>query len=114
MIYRIFFCRIDNKRIAFCLDIAHIPWKTREELTENIVKFIHKSKCFLKHMHFSDVRENENHLPINFGYIDWKAVFEKLKEIKYDSAVVLEYSEGYDTLNIFKESLKLIERLSQQ
>ncbi len=109
-----FFKNIRNSNVVFCLDISHIPRKEDENSLKEIFRFLEMCRNFLKHIHISDFNKRENHLPIGYGIVDWYSVVKKVKEIKYSGVFVLELGAGYDKLEIFRESSKLLEKLFLQ
>jgi len=78
--------------IKFCLDIGHANLFATENRSVILIKNFSK---FLKHIHVHDNlggndEKNDLHLSIGEGKINFKPIFDKLKEIKYSGNITLE------------------------
>ncbi len=77
-------CGMDN--LKFILDTGHAHVSDYE-----ITDYIDLLSDKLYHMHFSDNHgEKDEHLPMGKGTIDFKKVFDKLKEVGYDNLHCME------------------------
>jgi sugar phosphate isomerase/epimerase len=86
--------------IGITLDIGHA---NLEGYTEN---FLRKMPDKIVHMHLSDnMGENDQHLGIGYGKIDWQRFAEILKDIAYDKTLMIESIEH------IKESLKNLKKI---
>ena len=81
------FNKVEN--LLFHLDVGHAQVAGREN---NLTKeFLMKFKGKLAHVHFSDNKgNNDDHLPIEAGIIDWKDIIKQLKKIGYNKTITLE------------------------
>ena len=82
----------ETPNIDFCLDIGHANLLPDENLAINL---INKFGKLLKHIHMhdnvgGDSEEHDIHLPIGDGTINFKPIFERLKEMKYSGNITLE------------------------
>ncbi|MEM3693466.1 MAG: sugar phosphate isomerase/epimerase [Candidatus Bathyarchaeia archaeon] len=96
----------------FHLDVAHAALEGGGE--KRALKFMKVFKDRLVHVHMSDNRcgEEDLHLPIGAGRIDWEKVVKGLKEIRYDGTITLEiHSPEREYLRFSKEK---IQRLWQE
>jgi sugar phosphate isomerase/epimerase len=78
--------------INFCLDIGHANISAKENRSIKLINHFGKR---LKHIHVSDNLGGDSegadlHLPIGEGNINFKPIFEKLKEINYSGNITLE------------------------
>ena len=78
--------------IDFCLDIGHANLFAKENRS---IKLIDHFEKLLRHIHVSDnnggySEQSDIHLPIGEGTINFKPIFEKLKEIDYSGNINLE------------------------
>jgi len=86
--------------IGLTLDVAHAH--TSHQTLEFIEKFSDK----IVHMHASDNEgKYDSHRGIGYGNIDWKAIAEALKHIRYKGLIMLESIENIE------ESLQTIRRI---
>jgi len=82
--------------IGFCLDTSHVV--NIEDLWE-----------FLKyatHMHISDFDDNNVHLPLGDGIIDWQRFFKETKN--YGGYFVIEYATEYLTKENIEKTLEIL------
>jgi len=85
------FYRELGSNIGLTLDVAHAH--TGHQTLEFIEKFSDK----IVHIHVSDNEgKYDSHLGIGHGNIDWKAVAEALKHIKYKGLIMLESIEDVE------------------
>lgn len=77
------------KNILFHLDVGHAQVAGG---VKNLTKeFLLHFKDKLAHIHFSDNKgNNDDHLPIGAGIIDWEYIIMQLKKIDYDKTITLE------------------------
>lgn len=81
------FDKVDN--LFFHLDVGHAQVAGRSENLTN--KFIANFKDKLVHVHISDNKgNNDDHLPIGTGIIDWKDMLKQLKRVGYNNTITLE------------------------
>lgn len=75
--------------VLFHLDIGHVQVAGGGE---NLSKeFLLKLKGKLAHVHISDNKgNNDDHLPIGAGIVDWDTSIRQLKKIGYDKTITLE------------------------
>jgi sugar phosphate isomerase/epimerase len=86
--------------IGIALDVGHA---NLEKQTEN---FLRKLPDKIVHMHVSDnMGENDQHLGIGCGKIDWQQFAETLREIAYDKTIIIE------TVEHVEESLQKLRQL---
>jgi len=86
--------------IGIALDVGHA---NLENQTEN---FLRKLPDKIVHMHISDnMGENDQHLGIGHGKIDWQQFAQTLREIAYDKNIVIE------TIEHVEESLQKLRQL---
>ncbi|MHA1988954.1 MAG: sugar phosphate isomerase/epimerase family protein [Promethearchaeota archaeon] len=89
-------------QINFCLDIGHANLLPDEKYAINLINSFGN---LLKHIHIhdnigGDSEKDDLHLSIGDGKINFKPIFERLKEIKYSGNITIEL------YNIDKESRK--------
>jgi sugar phosphate isomerase/epimerase len=96
-----FFVRVKDMReifnkvreVYFCLDFGHANLTGGREL---ILDLIDNFKDKLRHIHIHDnlggeaVEENDRHMPVGTGKIDFPGAFKKLKEINYSGTITSE------------------------
>jgi sugar phosphate isomerase/epimerase len=81
------------KGMYFCLDTGHANLTKEKNLQISFLNFFGDR---LKHMHVHDniggigKKENDLHLPIGYGNINFPQIFKKLKKIKYSGNITLE------------------------
>ena len=77
------------KNLLFHLDVGHAQVAgAGKNLTED---FLFHFKDRLAHVHFSDNKgNNDDHLPIGVGVVDWEDAIMQLKKVGYDKAITLE------------------------
>jgi sugar phosphate isomerase/epimerase len=86
--------------VGIVLDVGHANLEAQTE------QFLTKLQDKIVHMHVSDnMGENDQHLGIGYGKIDWQRFAETLREIAYDKKVMVESVEHVE------ESLKKIRQL---
>jgi sugar phosphate isomerase/epimerase len=86
--------------VGIALDVGHA---NLENQTEN---FLQKLPDKIVHMHISDnMGENDQHLGIGYGKIDWQQFAENLHAIAYDKTIVIEAIEHV------KESLQKLRQM---
>ena len=86
--------------IGIVLDVGHA------NLEAKIEKFLKKLPDKIVHIHISDnMGENDQHLGVGYGKIDWQQFAKTLHEIAYDKTMVIE------TLEYVEESLQKIRQL---
>ena len=78
--------------IDFCLDIGHANLFSKENQSINL---INNFAQILKHIHIhdnvgGDSEKFDLHLPIDDGNINFKQIFERLKEVKYSGDITIE------------------------
>ena len=74
--------------IGIVLDVGHA------NLENQTINFLRKLPDKIVHMHLSDnMGENDQHLGIGYGKIDWQQFAETLKEIAYDKNIIIEAIE---------------------
>lgn len=98
-------------KIYFCLDIGHANIFVKENRS---IKLINTFGKLLKHIHIhdnvgGDSEDSDIHLPIGEGNINFKPIFEKLKEINYSGNITLELYKP--DLESIKKSIRRIREL---
>ncbi len=85
--------------LDYVLDIGHA------NLTGEIYDFMDAFGPQIKHVHVSDNEgEQDQHLPIGEGVIDWKSVIKALNGINYDGWLVVEsYEKMSESLSYLKK-----------
>ncbi|MEK6934499.1 MAG: sugar phosphate isomerase/epimerase [Nanoarchaeota archaeon] len=74
-------------KLKFHLDIGHANIGTKENATEKFLKKYHKK---LEHVHISDNRGEDDHLPVGVGNINWNKIAKLFKKYKYDNTITPE------------------------
>ena len=74
------------------LDLGHAQLLTKENNSIELIKSYHEK---IKHIHMHDNRGGDSakddiHLPPGRGIIDFKSIFNELKEVKYNRTITLE------------------------
>jgi sugar phosphate isomerase/epimerase len=103
--------KVFNKipEIDFCLDVGHANLLGKEN---QAINFINKFEKLLKHIHIHDniggTSEKEDlHLPIGEGKINFKPIFERLKEIVYSGSITIELNKpDFETKKLSFKRLK--------
>jgi len=86
--------------IGIALDVGHANLEAQTE------PFLRKLPDKIVHIHVSDNSgENDQHLGIGYGKIDWQGFAETLRGIAYDKTVMVESTEHV------KESLQKLKKL---
>ena len=86
--------------IGIALDVGHA------NLDAQTINFLRKLPDKIVHMHISDnLGENDQHLGIGYGKINWLQFVETLHEIAYDKTIIVE------TVEHVEESLQKLRRL---
>jgi sugar phosphate isomerase/epimerase len=86
--------------VGIALDVGHANLEAQTE------QFLKKLPDKIVHIHVSDnMGENDQHLGIGYGKIDWQQFAETLREIDYDKKVMIESVEHVE------ESLKKLRQL---
>jgi len=86
--------------IGITLDVGHA------NLDKQIENFLRKLPDKIVHMHISDnMGENDQHLGIGYGKIDWQRFAENLRGIAYDKTIIIE------TIEHVEESLQKLRQL---
>jgi sugar phosphate isomerase/epimerase len=86
--------------VGIALDVGHA------NLENQTINFLRKLPDKIVHLHISDnMGENDQHLGIGYGKIDWQQLAETLREIVYDKTIVLE------TVEHVEESLQKLRQL---
>jgi sugar phosphate isomerase/epimerase len=74
--------------IGIVLDVGHA------NLENQTLNFLKKLPDKIVHMHLSDnTGENDQHLGIGYGKINWQQIAETLREIDYDKNIIIEAVE---------------------
>ncbi len=78
--------------ISFCLDIGHANLFAKDNRSVDLIENFGK---ILKHIHLhdnigGDAEKFDLHLPIGAGRINFKPIFQKLREVGYTGDIVLE------------------------
>ncbi len=95
-----FYKETDLADVGIVLDIGHA------NLENQTINFLRKLPDKIVHLHVSDnMGENDQHLGIGYGKIDWQQFAETLREIVYDKTIVLE------TVEHVEESLQKLRQL---
>jgi sugar phosphate isomerase/epimerase len=86
--------------VGIALDVGHANLEAQTE------SFLRKLPDKIVHIHVSDnTGENDQHLGVGYGRIDWQRFAETLREIAYDKKVMVESVEHVE------ESLKKLRQL---
>jgi sugar phosphate isomerase/epimerase len=97
--------------VGFHLDVGHANlFGSGNKTKQFLEKFHHR----LSHVHFSDNKggNDDMHLPIGAGNIDWKEVIKTLKKYGYDGTVTLEIFSEYREYLL--TSKKIVEKLWEE
>jgi sugar phosphate isomerase/epimerase len=78
--------------LGMTLDLGHAQLLTKENNSIEFIKSYHEK---IKHIHMHDNRGGDSakddiHLPPGRGIIDFKSIFNELKEVKYNRTITLE------------------------
>jgi len=80
---------VDSKAVRFCLDYGH------SHMNSNTLEFLEKLAPLLYYTHVADNHgENDEHLPMGEGTVDWPAVFRATRETGFPARFVIEFPEG--------------------
>ncbi|MBD3262384.1 MAG: TIM barrel protein [Candidatus Altiarchaeales archaeon] len=92
--------------LGFTLDVGHANLGVND--TKHVKHLIRKFRKKLRHVHLHDNKGvSDDHLPLGAGYIDWRAVVDCLKRIRYNEAITLEvHATDSDLLGYSKDKLK--------
>jgi len=98
--------------LFFCLDIGHANLFTENNKS---LGFLERFGKRLKHIHICDnfggySEKCDVHLPLGIGNIDYKPIFQCLKEIGYDDTITLEIVSNYRE-EYLKVSKKILNNL---
>ncbi len=89
--------------LRFHLDVGHAHIKNGEK---GFKIFMKKFSSRLAHVHFSDNHFNDDeHIAIGSGSINWKNVIKSLKKCRYDGTITLEVFSGPKYLLTSKKKL---------
>lgn len=102
---RIFFERLETQRVGFCLDTGHQAAFSRTSLSE----WVDSLAPYLAQLHLHDnFCEDDDHMGLGQGKIDFTTFFEHIKEIKKEPPIItLEpHKEEY-----FRPSIEFLERV---
>ncbi len=95
-----FYKETSLNNIGITLDVGHA------NLDKQIENFLRKLPDKIVHMHISDnMGENDQHLGIGYGKIDWQRFAENLRGIAYDKTIIIE------TIEHVEESLQKLRQL---
>lgn len=94
------FYKESNLDVGIALDVGHANLEGQTE------SFLRKLPDKIVHMHVSDnMGENDQHLGVGYGKINWQRFAETLREIAYDKTVMVESVEHVE------ESLQKLKQL---
>jgi sugar phosphate isomerase/epimerase len=86
--------------VGIALDVGHA------NLENQTINFLKKLPDKIVHMHISDnMGENDQHLGIGYGKINWQQFVDTLREIAYDKTIMIE------TVEHVEESLQKLRQL---
>ncbi len=95
------FEKIDDERVKLCLDICH-TYLVSNNVFDNMMNKLSDKIC---HVHVAGVGKKKEHgVQIRTGIINWKHVFKKLRELKKDTVIIPEITNGH--LNHHKNMIK--------
>ena len=79
--------RFDSKYLGLNFDIGHFFC-----VNENPAKLIHELNPYIKHIHLEDIASTREHYHLipGHGVIDFKSIFQSLKDIKYNGFITVE------------------------
>ncbi len=99
---------VDNvEGIKVILDVGHA---FRYHDMNNIMKYLKGFRKKIDHLHFHDNHGDEDeHLPIGVGKIDYKMVVDYLKKIKYDKTITFEIFA--DNKDYIKLSIDIVKKM---
>ncbi len=94
---------VNEDNIGICFDVGHA--NTTKNMDDFLVDDVMKRVI---HVHASDNHgDDDRHLPLGSGNIDWKKVFRKLQDNRYGGRIVLEMNSLGDGI----ESLRYLNSL---
>lgn len=76
---------VGSKNLKVAFDVAHA-----NTIGTPIIDFIDELGALIKHVHVSDNKGSNDHLPIGVGNIDYRAVLSKLIEKDYKGFLIIE------------------------
>ena len=85
------FQKVEN--LGFHLDVGHcavVALRKGVQPEKEVERFLRNLGDRLSHVHLSDVKKEDDHLPLGAGIIDWKKCLELLKKVEYNDTITLE------------------------
>jgi sugar phosphate isomerase/epimerase len=102
-----FINRVDNSVIGLNCDVGHFYCAGEDpaEVIRNLAGHIH-------HLHIEDIKQRiHNHIICGQGEMDFKSIFDALKDIKYNGFISVElYPYQDNPVDAGKESLRFLKR----
>ncbi|MCC5909610.1 MAG: sugar phosphate isomerase/epimerase [Clostridiaceae bacterium] len=99
---------VDSPYLAACLDTGHAHALGKSQL----ITWVESYGQHLQYIHLHDNNgEQDQHLPLGEGTIDFQVFFAKLKEIQYDSVMICEI---FGEIESQQKNLKQLEILMKQ
>jgi sugar phosphate isomerase/epimerase len=92
--------------LGFHLDVGHANLNTKYNITSELLEHF---GYILEHVHISDNKggEDDLHLPLGAGMIDWTKIVEELKNFGYDGTITLEiFSQDREYLLISRDKFR--------
>ncbi|MCH4816262.1 MAG: sugar phosphate isomerase/epimerase [Saccharolobus sp.] len=94
-------------RVGMCLDLAHLV-----RYGENPIEAIEALSNRIHDVHLKDVDKNGNDVILGTGVVDVKGVLSKIKEMKIDIPIMIEYEPDPDNpIPGIKKSLEYLKKL---
>ena len=90
--------------LGICIDVGH-AYISQDAGREPIKNYIERYKGQLVHLHLHDnFGDDDEHLPIKDGSIDWQNLADTLKAVEYHGPAVLELQSQGDLLATFTDA----------
>jgi sugar phosphate isomerase/epimerase len=91
----------DKTNLGICIDVGH-AFMSQDAGRQPIRNYIDRYRGQLVHLHLHDnFGDNDDHLPISEGCIDWQDTIDRIKAIEYSGPAVLELKTTGDLLGAF-------------
>ncbi len=101
----------EKTNLGICIDVGH-AYISQDAGREPIRNYIERYKGQLIHLHLHDnFGDEDEHLPLREGSIDWQNLADTLKAIQYHGPAVLELQTHGDLLAAFTESRTYLQSL---
>jgi len=94
----------EKTNLGICIDVGH-AYISQDAGREPIRNYIERYRGQLVHLHLHDnFGDNDEHLPIKDGSIDWQNLADTLKAVEYHGPAVLELQSQGNLLATFTDA----------